>query len=76
MKKTISADEIIKGLSEGLGREGAQKIFNDALARTVVGKKAEYTREEALKICEVLKRKEGIVKILGMTLATQIMLME
>jgi hypothetical protein len=47
------------------GVEGAEKIIKEAIAEAGLTEKKEYTKEEALKICEVLKKESGFIKTIA-----------
>lgn len=72
MDGMITALQIIDGFSQSLGLEGAKKLLAEVTTEAGFPNKAVLTKEEAMKVCTLLKAKQGLTKILGMTLATQI----
>lgn len=56
------------------GVDGAEKIIKQAIAEAGLPEKKEYTKEEALKICEVLKKKSGFIKIVANLFSARIRL--
>ncbi len=71
---TITLAEMKSSFVRSLGEEKADEVFRRAAAAAGVPYKSEYSKEEALRICDVLRRDEGVVKILAMTLASKISL--
>jgi hypothetical protein len=64
----INLNEFYDPLKECLGVEGAQKIIRDAVQQAGLQMHAEYSKEDALKICEALKTKQGFVQFLAINL--------
>ncbi|OGX26153.1 MAG: hypothetical protein A3J51_03925 [Omnitrophica WOR_2 bacterium RIFCSPHIGHO2_02_FULL_45_21] len=56
------------------GEEGARKITKEAIAEAGLVEKKEYSKEEALKICEALKKKSGFIKTLANLFSVRIRL--
>jgi len=61
----ISLEELYNTYTQGLGLEGAKKIIREAIVESGLKVEEEYTKEEALKICEALKKKGGFIKIIA-----------
>jgi len=61
----VLLERFYNAYSQSLGIEGSQKVVNEAVAEAGLEIKKEYSREEALKLCEVLKSKSGFVKIIA-----------
>lgn len=47
------------------GVDGAKKIIKEAIAEAGLIEKKEYTKEDALEICEALKKKSGFIKTIA-----------
>jgi hypothetical protein len=56
------------------GEEGARRIIKQAIAEAGLPEKKEYTKEEALKICEALKKKSGFIKTVANLFSARIRL--
>jgi hypothetical protein len=74
MAGSMPRSNLINNLAQSLGMEGATKVVNDACFAAGVASKENFANEEVLKICDVLKSKQGFIKIVAMTISTQIKL--
>ena len=68
----ISREEFVKAYTQGIGTEGAQKLISETVKTAGLADKQEYTKDEAIQICEALKQKDGFVKILACSLLARI----
>lgn len=59
---------------QSAGEEGARRIIEEAIVEAELLLKKEYSKEEALKICEALKKKAGFIKILAGLFSARIIL--
>ena len=64
-EERISAEELYEQFYQAFGMEGARKLINEAITEAGLLPKKDYAKEEALKICEVLKKKSGFVKTIA-----------
>ncbi len=64
----INLNEFYDPLKECLGVEGAQKVIREAIQKAGLQLHAEYSKEDALKICDALKTKQGFVQFLAINL--------
>lgn len=58
--------------SHNLGVEWARRVIEKAINQAGLPSSEEYTREDALRICEKLKLQEGFVKVIANFLVTQL----
>ena len=70
----ILLEKFYSAYSQSLGIEGAQKVVKEALFEAGLAVKKEYSRDEALKLCAVLKTKPGFVGIIAGFLAAKAIL--
>jgi hypothetical protein len=61
----ISYKEFFDSFKDSLGSEGAEELLNKAIVQAHLVRKSEYTKDEAVKICEVLKVHGGFIGIVG-----------
>ncbi len=73
-EKKVSFEELQNLYNQNLGQEGAEKVIKGAIAEAGLIEKREYTREEAFKICGVLKNKGGYIKIIANLFAAWLIL--
>jgi hypothetical protein len=73
-KNVIFIHEFINGYKDSLGMDGAKQLMLEVIAQTGMPYKNDYTKEEALKICYELKKKEGFVGIIGGIFLSRIIL--
>lgn len=72
--KTIPIALFHEAYSQSLGVEGAQKLISEAIREAKLNVREEYSREDALIICDFLKKKSGYIKIIAITLSSRIRL--
>ena len=72
VETSIPIQELIDAYTQSLGIEGAQKLIQDAIKEAGLPTKSAFSKEEAIKICEVLKTKKGFVGIIALALASRI----
>lgn len=72
--KTILLSELIDSYKQSLGDAGAEKLVTEAIKKTSLQERNEYTKEEALLICQELKKSPGFVSIIAGILMSRIML--
>lgn len=70
----VNIQEFYESYVQSTGIEGAQKLINEIISEVGLNLKKEYTKEEALKICEALKKRGGLVKIIGGFITARVML--
>ncbi len=70
----ILLEKFYSAYTQSLGIEGSRKVVNESLAEAGLEVKKEYSREEALKLCEVLKSKPGFVGIIAGFLTARVIL--
>ena len=63
--KIIPINDLYNLYIPNLGVEGAETVVNESIVASGLNMKKEYTVEEALKICEILKGKGGFIKIIA-----------
>ncbi|MFA5259751.1 MAG: hypothetical protein WC450_00825 [Candidatus Omnitrophota bacterium] len=68
----ILKDEFVKAYAQGIGIEGAEKLIRETSQAIGLSDKQEYTKNEAIQICEALKKKDGFIKILACSLLARI----
>lgn len=68
----ISLSIFLDAYGHNIGIEGARKVIERAVTQAGLPHSEEYTREEALKICEQLKKHEGFVKVIANFLVIQL----
>jgi hypothetical protein len=68
----VLKDDFIKAYAQGIGIEGAGKLIRETIQSIGLEDKQEYTKNEAIQICEALKTKEGFIKILACSLLARI----
>lgn len=73
-KNMVDIKEFHNAYIQSLGIEGAQKLIKETVSEVGLSVKKEYTKEEALKICEALKNKHGLVSIIAGLLSARMML--
>ncbi|MFH1289021.1 MAG: hypothetical protein ABII25_10060 [bacterium] len=61
----IPIEKFYNSYVQTLGIEGSRKLVDDAVVQAGLFVKKEYRKEEALKVCEVLKQKKGFIKIIA-----------
>lgn len=72
VSKAITIETFYNAYSQSLGIEGAQKLIKDVIIEADLDLKDEYIRDEALQICDFLKKKSGFIKIISITLSSRI----
>ncbi|MFH1339536.1 MAG: hypothetical protein ABIH40_06815 [Candidatus Omnitrophota bacterium] len=70
----IKIEDFYELYIQTMGDEGARKIIKEAIAEAGLASKKEFSKEEALKICEVLKKKSGFIKTLANLFSARIRL--
>jgi hypothetical protein len=56
----MNIDFLFNSFAQTLGKEGAQKLVNEAVLAVGLSQKALYTKEEIIKICEGLKKERRL----------------
>ena len=70
----ISTIEFIESYKESIGEEGAKELIKDAVRKAGLIHQKDYTKEEAIKILNVLQEEEGFVGILAGILLPRIII--
>lgn len=70
----IPRSYFLTAYNQSLGIEGALKLIKDVIAEAGLTEREEYSKEEALKICEMLSKRPGFVKIIACSLSARIYL--
>lgn len=70
--KKVSLEELMNSYRESLGMVGAEKLIRQTLFRAGLPYQAEYSKEEALKICRELKQYQGTIGVVGVILHSRI----
>ncbi len=73
-EKKVTFKELLNPYTQNLGAEGAEKIIKEAVAEAMIILKDEFTKQEVLKICEVLKKRGGYIKIIANLFAARLIL--
>lgn len=73
-KIEIYLQEFIDSYKESLGLEGAKELIFDATRQLNLSDREVLTKQEALKICEVLRKQPGFVCIVAGILANRMKL--
>lgn len=68
----ISVYELIDSYKESLGEEGAKELIKEAVRKASLFFKKEYTKEETIKILNILQEEEGFIGILASILVPRI----
>lgn len=68
----VPKEEFIKAYAQGIRVEGAAKLIKEISQAIGLPDKNEYTKNEAIQICEALKNKDGFIKILACSLLARI----
>ena len=68
----ITREEFVKAYTQGIGIDGAQKLISETIRSIGLTEKQDYTKDEAIRICEALKQKDGFIKILACSLLARI----
>lgn len=74
MRTKINYSEFIKAFQESMGIEAAEQILTKAIIDCRLEKKPFYEKDEALLICETLKKNGGFISIVSSILASRILL--
>ncbi len=69
---TLTKNELVNAYAQGIGIEGAQKLIKEIIDSLGLPDKSDYTKTEAIKICEALKQKDGFIKILACSLLARV----
>jgi len=67
----ISYQEFYDSFKDSLGDDGANELLKKAILQANLVQREYYTKEEALKLCDVLKQFGGFVGIIGGILASR-----
>lgn len=67
----IKKSDMISKFAEVVGSSKAQSLIAEALQVTNVGDKTDYNQDETLKMCEILKTKGGVIKIIADLLSSE-----
>jgi len=70
----ILLEKFYSAYTQSLGIEGSQKVVKEAISEAGLTLKKEYSKEEAKKLCEVLKSKPGFVGIIAGFLMARVIL--
>lgn len=70
----ISVEKFLKAYNQSLGVEGARNLMKEVITQAGLPQRKEYSKEEAIKLCEFLKKKPGFVRIIAFALAGQILI--
>lgn len=67
----ISYQEFFDSYKDSLGVDGASELLRKAIVQAELYQRDYYTKEEALKICSVLRQYGGFVSIIAGILASR-----
>lgn len=70
----IPLNELVDSYKESLGDEGANQLIKESIQAAGYRYQQDYTKEEAIKILQVLERKDGFVGILAGILLPRIII--
>jgi hypothetical protein len=70
----IDISEFENSFKESLGEKEAKELIKRAILQVKLPLKKDYTKQEALKICDSLQIDKGFVGIIGGILASRIIL--
>lgn len=70
----IQLTEFIDSFKDSLGLDGAKELLQQALLDAGLPYQRDYSKEEALKLCQELKKKAGFIGIVGGILASRIII--
>lgn len=76
MNKRIPHADFVNAYKESFGQEGAENLIKNTLSKIKILERADYSKEEALKICDALKERGGFVGIMAGILRSKISLFE
>lgn len=65
MDSKIDIKEFIDVYRDSIGMDGAEKLMKQVMSKMNLGAKTEFSKSEALKICQELKKYPGFVGIIG-----------
>lgn len=63
--KKVFLQEFMDCYKNSLGVEGADQVLRQAIQRAGISYKKDFSKEEALKICQELKQNSGFIGIIG-----------
>jgi hypothetical protein len=63
--KKVFLKEFMDCYKNSLGVEGAEQVLRQAIQRAGISYKNDFSKEEALKICQELKQNSGFIGIIG-----------
>ncbi len=63
--KKVFLQEFMDCYKNSLGVEGAEQVLRQAIQHAGIPYKKDFSKEEALKICQELKQNSGFIGIIG-----------
>lgn len=63
--RKITLQEFIDSYKESLGIEGAEQLIKQSILQAGIYYKLDYSKEEAVRICEELKQHPGFIGIVA-----------